>query len=94
METYHIYNHGSIYERYKGWGLSPAYETNPTPIEIAPGVLTTSIDLYDHSASLQTAKRVADHFRLNKEEGLSIINEVGSAVKQWRFVATDLGRSK
>lgn len=90
----HLRNHGFIYERYKGWRLSPAYDINPTPIEIAPRILTTSIDFYDNSASLETAMRVAKDFRLKKEEALSIIKEVALAVKQWRSVASDFGLSK
>lgn len=90
----HLRNHGFIYERYKGWRLSPAYDINPTPIEIAPRILTTSIDFYDNSASLETAMRVAKDFRLKKEEALSIIQEVALAVKQWRFVASEFGLSK
>lgn len=90
----HLRNHGFIYERYKGWRLSPAYDVNPTPIEIAPRILTTSIDFYDNSASLETAIRVAKHFRLKKEEALSITKEVASAVKQWGFVASAFGLSQ
>ncbi len=90
----HLRNHGFIYERHKGWRLSPAYDINPTPIEIAPRILTTSIDFYDNSASLETAMRVAKDFRLNKEEALPIIQEVASAVKQWRSVASEFGLSK
>jgi serine/threonine-protein kinase HipA len=90
----HLRNHGFIYERHKGWRLSPAYDINPTPIEIAPRILTTAIDFHDNSASLETAMRVAKEFRLKKEEALSIIQEVASAVKQWRFVASEFGLSK
>lgn len=90
----HLRNHGFIYERYKGWRLSPAYDINPTPIEIAPRVLTTSIDFYDHSASLETAMGVAKEFRLQKKETLSILKEVVLAVEQWRSVASAFGLSK
>lgn len=90
----HLRNHGFLYERYKGWRLSPAYDINPTPIEIAPRILTTAIDFYDNSASLKTAMRVAKDFRLKKEEALSIIKEVASAVEQWRSVASAFGLSK
>ena len=38
--------------------------------------------------------RVAKDFRLKKEEALSIIKEVASAVKQWRFVASAFGLSR
>lgn len=90
----HLRNHGFIYERFKGWRLSPAYDINPTPAEIAPRMLTTSIDFQDNSASLETAMRVANDFRLKKEEALSMIKEVASAVKQWRSLASELGLSK
>ncbi|HKY70067.1 MAG TPA: HipA domain-containing protein, partial [Gammaproteobacteria bacterium] len=90
----HLRNHGFIYQRYKGWRLCPAYDLNPTPIEIRPRILTTAIDFYDTTASLETAMSVAKEFRLQKEQALSLIKEVGSAVKQWRQVASELGLSK
>ncbi len=90
----HLRNHGFIFEQQKGWRLSPAYDINPTPIEIAPRILTTSIDFYDNSASLETAMSVINDFRLNKEEALSIVKEVTLAVKQWRLVASKFGLSK
>ena len=78
-------NYGFVYERYKGWRLSPAYDMNPTPHEIAPHIpLTTSIDFNDNTASLETAMRVAIEFRLKKKEALLLIKEVASSVKQWR----------
>lgn len=90
----HLRNHGFVYEPRKGWRLSPAYDINPTPIELSPRILSTSIDFYDNDASLETALRVAREFRLKKEEALSIIEEVASSVKQWRCVAAEFGLSK
>jgi serine/threonine-protein kinase HipA len=90
----HLRNHGFTFERSKGWRLSPAYDINPTPAEIAPRMLTTAIDFQDNSASLETARRVAKDFRLKQEEALSIIKEVASAVKQWRSLASEFGLSK
>lgn len=90
----HMRNHGFIYERYKGWRLSPAYDINPTPLEIAPPIFKTYIDFNDNSASLETAMRVAKEFRLKKDEALFIIKEVTSSVKQWRQVAARFGLSK
>jgi len=89
----HLRNHGFLYERYKGWRLSPAYDMNPTPREIAPRILTTSIDLYDNTASLESAIRVAKDFRVSRDEAASIIREIRTAVKQWRSVASGLGLS-
>lgn len=90
----HLRNHGFVYERYKGWRLSPAYDINPTPLEIAPHMLTTSIDFNDNAASLETAIRVAKEFRLKQEKALRIIQKVASSVQQWRLVASRFGLSK
>lgn len=90
----HLRNHGFIYERQRGWRLSPAYDINPTPIEIAPHILTTSIDFHDNAASIKTAMRVAKEFRLAQKEAELIVSEVALAVKQWREVASLFGLSK
>lgn len=90
----HLRNHGFVYERYKGWRLSPVYDINPTPIEIKPRILTTAIDFDDTSASLETAMAVAPEFRLSKEEAYNIIEEVKRAVKEWRTIALGFGLSK
>lgn len=90
----HLRNHGFIYERYKGWRLSPAYDLNPTPVEIAPRVLATSINFHDNSASLETALSVMKDFRLNKKEALDIIKEVRSVVEKWREVGHEFGLPK
>ena len=90
----HLRNHGFLYERYKGWRLSPAYDLNPTPLEVKPRILTTAIDLEDTSASLETAMEVASEFRVSKPRAQEIIQEVRRAVKRWRSVASNLGLSK
>lgn len=90
----HLRNHGFIYQRYRGWRLSPAYDINPTPLEVAPHILSTSIDFTDNSASLETAMRVAKEFRLTKQEALLIIQEVSVSVNQWRLAALKFGISK
>jgi serine/threonine-protein kinase HipA len=83
----HLRNHGFVYERHTGWRLSPAYDMNPTPIEVKPRILTTTIDLYDGTASLDLALSVAGDFRLLPDEAKAIIKEVGAGVAQWRDVA-------
>ncbi len=90
----HLRNHGFIYERYKGWRLSPAYDLNPVPIDIKPRILATAIDLDDSAASLQTAMAVAPEFRVPKAKALEIVKEVRLAVSKWRQVAAKLGLSK
>ena len=90
----HLRNHGFIYERYKGWRLSPAYDINPVPAEIKPRILTMAINFEDTSASLDTAMVVAKDFRISKEKAIEIVKNIVSAVKQWKRVAEDFGLSK
>jgi serine/threonine-protein kinase HipA len=90
----HLRNHGFIYERHKGWRLSPAYDINPTPIEIAPRILTTCVDLKNASGSIELALSVAKDFRLEQQDALKIIKEVSLAVTQWRKFAIAFGLSK
>ena len=90
----HLRNHGFLYERCRGWRLSPVYDINPTPAQLTPPVLTTSIDFDDPSASLETAMGVAQDFRLSPARARAIVQQVGEAVAQWRHIATQLGLSK
>lgn len=87
----HLRNHGFVYERDKGWCLSPAYDLNPTPTHIKPRVLSTSINYDDPTASLKTAVEVCKEFRLNKDKAHNIVKEVVESVSQWRNVANKLG---
>ncbi len=90
----HLRNHGFIYERYKGWRLSPVYDLNPTPLEVKPHVLTTAIDFDDTTASLDTALAVAKQFRLSTETAGKIITDVKTAVNSWQKVASRVGITK
>lgn len=90
----HLRNHGFLYERHKGWRLSPAFDMNPTPLDVKAHILTTAITFDDHTASLDLAMRVIKDFRLSKERALQIIDEVRTSVAGWREVASALGLSK
>ena len=90
----HLRNHGFIYERYKGWRLSLAYDINPTPIHIKPRILATAIDFDDTTASIETAMSIAKECRITENRANEIIKQVKLAVKQWRQVASDIGLSK
>lgn len=86
----HLRNHAFLYSGISGWRLSPAYDLNPTPIDIKPRVLSTAIDLVDCTASLTLAMDVAQHFNLKISQIKTIIKEVGSAVSLWRTEASKL----
>lgn len=90
----HLRNHGFLYERHKGWILSPAYDVNPTPIEVKARMLSTSIDFDDPTASIDLAFSVIDDFRIKKPRANEIAKEVALAVSEWRNVAAQFGLSK
>lgn len=90
----HLRNHGFLYVRHKGWRLSPAYDVNPTPIEIKARMLSTSIDYDDPTASIDLALSVINEFRIKQTRALEIIKEVALAVSEWREVATQFGLTK
>ena len=76
----HLRNHGFLYDRHKGWRLSPAYDVNPTPRV--------------HFISIDLALSVIDDFRIKKARAFEIIKEVALAVSEWRSVATQFGLIK
>lgn len=90
----HLRNHGFLYERHKGWRLSPAYDVNPTPVEMKGRILSTSINYDDPSASIDLALSVIAEFRIKKIRALEIIKEVALAVSEWRRVASQFGLLK
>jgi serine/threonine-protein kinase HipA len=79
----HLRNHGFILTE-KGWILSPAFDINPN--EYGSG-LSLNISLDDNSLNLDVPLEVVGFFRLNKERGLKIIDQVKRSVSRWRNVA-------
>lgn len=90
----HLRNHGFLYEHHKGWRLSPAYDVNPTPVEMKSRILSTSINYDDPTASIDIALSVIKEFRIKKTRALEIIQEVRLAVSQWSTVASQFGLTK
>ena len=87
----HLRNHGFLYERHRGWRLSPAYDINPTT---GPRVLSTAIDYGNPTTDLNIARKVVEYFRLSKDQAEQIIREVSAAVSHWESVAKRYGLSK
>lgn len=86
----HLRNHAFLYSSPLGWRLSPAYDLNPTPIDIKPRILSTAIDFIDPTASLELAISVAQYFGLEDGRAKQIIKEVGRVVGLWREAAAKL----
>ena len=90
----HLRNHGFLYSGTGGWILSPAYDLNPTPVDVKPRILATAIDYEDQTASLENAFAVADYFGIERTQADTIVAEVGRAVTQWNYVAGEFGLSR
>jgi len=86
----HLRNHGFILKE-KGWGLSPAYDINPS---IDKDGLSLNIDMDDNALSIDLVKSVGKFFRLSEPGMDKIIDEVLSTVSNWKIVAQKIGISR
>ena len=88
----HLRNHGFLMRDQTGWTLSPAYDLNPTPVDLKARILTTSIDLDDGTCSLDLVRSVAPYFgSLDGTDAREIIRAVAGSVARWRTVAASVG---
>ncbi len=87
----HLRNHGFLYAGHKGWRLSPAYDLNPTPQNVRPRFLSTTIGLDDPATSIDHALETAEYYGLKPARAKSIILEVACAVSDWQKEAARLG---
>lgn len=85
----HLRNHGFLLTP-EGWILSPAYDINP--VETGTG-LKLNISENDNALDLELALSVCPYFRLEKYRASEIIEEVKTAVCNWRKVAIKYGIS-
>lgn len=82
----HLRNHGFIVTD-DGWRLSPAFDLNPS---IDKSGLALNIDLELNMLDFDLAREVGEYFNLKEEDKDSIIDEVLSAVSEWRDLAKSL----
>ena len=82
----HLRNHAFLRDA-RGWRLSPAFDMNPSPVDVKRRIHVLAIDELDGTASLETAFAVAPQFGLAKDDARSIASEVGAAVSKWRDAA-------
>lgn len=90
----HLRNHGFLYDRDDRWRLSPAYDLNPVPLAEQARELTTWISEEGPEASLDLARRVAPYFAVKDRQAITIIDEVTTAVRNWREYARRSGMRK
>jgi serine/threonine-protein kinase HipA len=86
----HLRNHGFILTE-KGWVLSPAYDLNPS---IEKDGLALNIDSENNALDVDLAKSVGDYFQLLPNEMDKIINDVHTAIRDWKGIAKEIGISR
>ena len=81
----HFRNHGFLLTK-KGWTLSPAYDINPGNKSHQSLLINQYTEASDVSALLDSC----NSYMLDKQEAKEIIEEVRSAIKDWRKTATEV----
>lgn len=79
----HLRNHGFLLGK-TGWRLAPAFDVNPN-IDKAEHVL--NLDDGDNRPSLKTVLNTAKFYGLTHDSARMILEEVVSAVDQWKNIA-------
>lgn len=82
----HFRNHGFLLTR-KGWGLSPAYDLNPTLSDHQSLLINRSTNAADLDILLSSS----DEYMIPKSRAESIIAEVKAAIQPWQTEARRLG---
>ncbi len=86
----HLRNHGFIIHN-NGWILSPAFDLNPS---VDQSGLALNIDMDNNALDFDLARSVGEYFHLTIKEMDLIINEISSAVSNWKNVAQKTGIPK
>jgi serine/threonine-protein kinase HipA len=86
----HLRNHGFLLIP-EGWRLSPAFDINPNPDQ-ADHVL--NLDESDNRPNLTTVIDTSEWYRLSKDRGAQIVNEILAVTRTWRKAAATAGIAK
>lgn len=68
----HLRNHGFLWSGQGGWVLSPAYDLNPTPVDVKARILTTNIDLDEATCSVELLRNAAGYFGLGDDRHIRL----------------------
>jgi len=90
----HLRNHGFLWSGQGGWILSPAYDLNPTPVDVKARILTTNIDLDEGTCSVELLQETAGYFGLGDKQSCTIIREVAEVTRTWQAVAAEVGAKR
>lgn len=81
----HFRNHGFLLTS-KGWTLSPAYDINPGE----KSYQCLLIDQYTEESDIKALLSACNNYMLEEQEASGIIEEVRTAIKDWRKTAIAL----
>ena len=87
----HLRNHGFLWAGQAGWTLSPAFDLNPTPLDLKARILSTTIIPDDGTCDIELVRSAAGYFNLNDGTARAVISEVAQVTRTWRDVAGRLG---
>ena len=90
----HLRNHGFLWSGQGGWILSPAYDLNPTPVDVKARILSTNIDLDEGTCSVELLQETAEYFGLGTRQARTIIHEVAEVTRTWQAVAAEVGAKR
>lgn len=85
----HFRNHGFLLTP-RGWTLAPAYDMNPTANRYQSLLITSSTN----KADLHLLLNASEEYMIKKENAKKIIQEVTTAVKEWKDIAESIGIRK
>ena len=90
----HLRNHGFLWQDRRGWRLSPAYDMNPTPVDVRQRILTTRISPDEATCDIELVRSVSEYFGLAPRDADALVGEVARPIRRWRDVATAAGASR
>jgi serine/threonine-protein kinase HipA len=90
----HLRNHGFLWIDRSGWALSPAYDLNPTPVDVRQRILSTKINLDDGTCDIGLVLSVAEYFNLDQKTAKAIIKQTAAVTAKWREVAESFGLAR
>lgn len=88
----HLRNHAFLHDG-DGWGLAPAFDLNPCPVDVKPRVHALAIDEGQTASSLDTALEVAELFGIKFDRARTLVAEIGEVTATWKKVAASHGLS-
>lgn len=86
----HLRNHAFLRDG-NGWRLSPAYDLNPSNEPFERRAHALAFLPGENRPSLALCMEMASFFHLEKRQADEVLQRIGSALRQWRAIASKNG---